>query len=152
MLIPLGKEKDKNEREIEIIKSTELAMSPIYTFFLREMADLIDSGYAFPQTSWEDKDCEAVYAVYDEEILGHIVYSKEYLVKKNTLWITLSAVRKEERGVGIYSILHKYFEEIAKEYNCSIIASQVHKNNKTRLISAQKVGMNPVFYYIGKKL
>lgn len=151
MLIPLGKEKDKNGRDIEIIKSTTLSLSPIYTFFLREMADLIDQGLAFPQTSWQDKDCEAVYAQFEGKILGHIVYSKEYLTK-NVLWISLSAVAKDERGLGIYSILHKYFEEIAKEYDCYAIASQVHKKNKIRLSSAEKVGMTPIFYYIGKKL
>jgi GNAT superfamily N-acetyltransferase len=151
MLIPLGKEKDKSGREIEVIRTTELAMSPIYTFFLREMADLIDEGYGYPVTTWEDKNCEAVYATFDDKILGHIVYSKEFL-QRNILWITLSAVRKEERGLGIYTILHKYFEEIAKEYNCWAITSHVHIKNKVRLSSAEKVGMKPIFYYIGKRL
>jgi GNAT superfamily N-acetyltransferase len=151
MLILLGKEKDKNGREIEIIKTTGLAMSPIYTFFLREMADLIDEGYGYPATTWEDKNCEAVYATFDDKILGHIVYSKEYL-QRNNLWITLGAVRKEERGLGIYTLLRKYFEGIAKEYDCSAITSHIHIKNKVGLSSAEKLGMKPIFYYTGKKL
>lgn len=151
MLVPIAIEKDNTGRDIRIFRTTSLAMSPIYTFFLREMADLIDNGHGWPITTWKDDDCEAVYAQLDETIIGHIVYSKEKLDKK-VLWITLSAVDKEHRGKGIYSLLHKHFENIAKEFGCAYIASQVHKNNISRLRSAEKVGMSPAFYYMGKKL
>jgi len=151
MLIPLATEKDDIGRDVEIIKTTSLAMSPIYTFFLREMADLIDNGYAWPITTWKDEDCEAIYALIDGKIVGHIVYSKEKLDKK-ILWITLSAVDKENRGKGIYKILHKHFEKTAIEMDCVYIASQVHKNNQPRLRSAEKVDMKSAFIYMGKKI
>jgi len=151
MLIQLGSEHDSMGQELIIMQSTSLAMSPVYTFFLRATADLIDAGYAWPMTAWQDADCEAVYAEIDGKIIGHIVYSKEKLDKK-ILWITLSAVDPEYRGRGIYSLLHKYFESIAKELGCAYIASQVHKNNTPRLQSAAKEDMKPTFYYMGKKI
>lgn len=151
MILSIGIEKDKIGREVEIYRTTSLAISPIYTFFLREMADLIDAGHAWPFTSWKDDDCEAIYAQINGKIVGHIVYSKEKLDRK-TLWITLSAVDKDYRDNGIYTLLHKHFENIAREMNCTFIASQVHKNNLVRLKSAQKVGMSHAFYYMGKKI
>ena len=144
----LGTETDKTGSQLNIYRVDRIALSPIYTFFLRQIADLIDSGYAFPVTSWDD-DCGAVYAEKDGEILGHIVYDRK---KKGILWITLSAVDPKCRGQGIYSILHQYFEQTAKEMGCNIIASHVHIKNEKRLKSAEKVGMKPVYYYMAKKL
>lgn len=144
----LGTEIDQTGKTIKIYKIDRIGMSPIYTFFLRQLADLIDNGHAFPSTSWDD-DCEAVYAEEDEKVIGHIVYDKK---KKGVLWITLSAVDSEYRGRGIYKILHKYFEKVAKDLGCDFIASHVHVNNKVRLESAEKVGMKPVFKYMAKKI
>ena len=151
MLIPLTTEQLSTGQSLAIIRTTTLAMSPIYTFFLRATADLIDAGHAWPLTSWSDDLCEAVYAELDGEIIGHIVYSKEKLDKK-ILWITLSAVAPEYRGRGIYKILHGHFENIARDLDCLYVASQVHKNNTARLRSAAKEGMTPTFHTMGKRL
>ncbi len=152
MITPIALETDNLGNEIEILKTDTLAMSPIYTFFLRHMAELIDNGHAYPMTAWEDQDCGAVYAVENGKILGHIVYSTEKIKESGFLWIVLSAVDKDCRGRGIYTMLHKHFEDIAKQMGCWSIASHIHKNNKVRLASAEKVGMKPVFYFMGKKL
>ncbi len=147
----LGTEYDKSGKEIKIMHTDSLGMSPIFTFFLRQMATLIDNGFAYPFTSWNDGDCSAVYATDENgKILGHIVY--EHYENKGLLWITLSAVDEDSRGLGIYTILHGYFEQIAKEKGCWAISSHIHKNNKVRLASADKVGMVPVFHWMGKKL
>lgn len=147
----LAIETDKLGNEIIVMHSNSLSMSPVYTFFLRQMANLIDNEFGYPITSWEDENCEAVYVTdKDGKVLGHIVY--EHQTDKNLLWIVLSAVDTVCRGRGIYTIMHKYFEQVAKERGCWAIASHVHKNNAVRLASAAKVGMVPVFHYMGKKL
>lgn len=151
-IIHLATEIDKTGSTVEIFQTTSLGMSPIYTFFLRHMAELIDNGFAYPVSSWEDQYCEAVYAEQDGKVIGHIVYSTEYIKKQGNLWITLSAVDNGARGKGIYTLLHNHFEQVAKDYGCWAIASHVHKNNKVRLASAEKVGMKPIFHYMGKKL
>ena len=82
-------------------------------------------------------------------ILGHIVYDTE---KPERLWITLSAVDEIYRGRGIYTILHKYFEQTAKEKGCKYISSYVHVNNLVRQKSAEKVGMQPRYHLMIKEI
>lgn len=144
----LAIEIDRLGNSIEIYKIEKIGMSPIYTFFLRQIADLIDNGHAYPITSWDD-NCAAVYAEQNGKILGHIVYD---IKKTDVLWITLSAVDEEHRGRGIYTILHRYLEIIAKESNHSLISSHIHVKNTARLKSAEQVGMKPVYYYMAKKI
>jgi len=145
----LATEIDKKGNTIEIYHTDTLGMSPIYTFFLRHIADLVDDGLAWPMTSWDDFKCGAVYAMQGDKILGHIVYDTD---KPGILWIVLSAVSKDARGQGIYTILHKHFEETAKRMGRSGIMSHVHKNNTARLKSAESVGMGTIFQCIGKRL
>jgi GNAT superfamily N-acetyltransferase len=146
----LSTEADKLGNEIQIMKTDTLGMSPIYSFFLRQMADLIDAGFCFPVTTWDDNKCGAVYAIQDNKVLGHIVY--EHRPHNNMLWITLSAVDSSCRGRGIYTILHKHFEAVAREMGCWAISSHVHKDNLVRQASCESAGMKPIFYFMGKKL
>jgi hypothetical protein len=145
----LNKEVDKSGSHINIMQVESIAHSPVYTFFIRHIAELIDSGHALAKTSWNDDECGAVYAEKNGEILGAIIYSTAYL-KKKSLWIELSAVAKEHRKKGVYTILHPYFEMIAKGLNCDTISSRVHMNNTVRLKSAEKVGMKLLFYQMIK--
>lgn len=148
----LNTETDKLGNKINIFRTDTIAMSPVYTFFLRSMAELIDNGHAFPFTNWNDGDCAAIYAEQDGKVLGHIVYSTDKINEGGFLWIVLSAVDKDARGRGIYTIMHNYFEERAKQMGCWSIASHIHRNNTVRLESAAKVGMKPIFYFMGKKI
>ena len=149
--IYLNKEVDKTGVELEILHVEKIANSPVYTFFIRHMAELIDSGFAMARTSWNDDECGAIYAEENGVIVGAIIYSRAYL-HKNCLWIELSAVRDDCRKRGIYSVLHNYFEMLAKKMNCDSISSKVHKNNLVRLSSAEKVGMNIAFYQMVKMI
>jgi GNAT superfamily N-acetyltransferase len=148
-IITLSTEKDKLGNEITIKKCDSLAHSPVYTSFLRNFAEIIDKGFAYPTTSWNDDECEAVYAELNGKILGHIVYSK---LDGGTLFIKLSAVDPQYRKNGIYTILHKHFENVAKEYGCNAISSIVHKNNSIRLESIKKFDLLPEYYFMAKKL
>ena len=147
----LAVEKDKNGNNITI-KSVDKLLShlPLCSFFLKQQAMLLDNGHSFPMPSIDDSTSSAVYAEEDGEILGHIVFN--HLEKKGTLWIILSAIDKKHRGRGIYTILHRYFELIAKEKKCWYISSHIHINNHVRLQSAKEVGLEPMFYYMFKRL
>jgi GNAT superfamily N-acetyltransferase len=148
----LNTEYDTLGNKIQIFRIREIGMSPIYTFFLRQMANLIDSGFASAMTVWDDTRCGAVYAMSDNTILGHIVYDTANPTAPGALWITLSAVDELHRGRGIYTILHKYFEQTAKEKGYTYVSSYVHVKNLVRKKSAEKVGMNPMFHLMVKKL
>jgi GNAT superfamily N-acetyltransferase len=152
--ILLSTEKDKLGNNINIYLIDSINMSPIIPFFLRHYSELMINGHSYPSIEW-DKVTEhygAIYAEQDEKILGHIVFSREHIQKEGYLWIVLSAVEHECRGRGIYTMLHEYFESHAKKLGCWAIASFIHKNNAVRLASAAKVGMAPVFHFMGKRL
>lgn len=148
----LGTEIDNSGAQLSIMKTDSIVMTPVYIFFLKQMAQLMENGLTFPVTSWTDQHLGAVYAELDGKIIGHIAYSTENVVSKRILWIMLSATDNAYRGRGIYTILHKHFEDIAREKGCMAIASHIHKNNTARLASAEKVGLKPMMYYVAKKL
>jgi GNAT superfamily N-acetyltransferase len=150
--ILLGTEKDKLGNAVSIYRSDKLGMSPAFPFFLKHYAELIEAGLSYSLTTWDDDRCGVIYAIHNDHILGHIVYDKDNPNAAGALWITLSAVEKDSRGLGIYTLLHKYFEQTAKEFGYWAIASHVHVDNVVRLKSAEQVGMKPIFYTMGKRI
>jgi hypothetical protein len=149
----LATEIDKLGNMVEVIQCDSITEVPqLYSFFLRQNADLIDNKIAYPMITWEDTD-GAVYVVQDDKILGHIVYSLGGPNKrKGVIWITLSAVDINCRNRGIYTIMHNYFEQVGRDKGCTSLASLVHKQNSIRLKSAEKVGMIAVFNYMYKDI
>jgi hypothetical protein len=148
----LGIETDKAGNLLTVYKTEQLGMSPAYSFFLKYYAELIDNGQGYSVTTWNDKTCGVIYAMQSEEIVGAIVYDRENPNAYDGVWIVLSAVKHTSRGQGIYKILHQHLETTAKSLSKSSILSFVHVTNTARLRSAEKEGMSPIFYMIGKKL
>lgn len=148
--ILLSVEKDIDGAAFEVKKIDKISHSPIYTFFLRQQAELIDAGFSYPYTSWNDDTCGAVYAERNGEIMGHIVYDNTKYTC--ALWIVLAAVDKKFRKRGIYTILHQHFELVAKDMACWYIASHIHVNNSVGLASAEKIGKKPLFHFVTKKI
>jgi GNAT superfamily N-acetyltransferase len=152
--ILLSTKQDKLGNNVDIYRIDNINMSPLIPFYLRHMSELIENGFSYPTIEWDkiEEHYGAIYAEQDGKIIGHIVFSREHVNKEGYLWIALSAVEHDSRGKGIYTMLHPYFETHAKELGCWAIASYVHKNNAIRLASAAKVGMAPIFHFMGKKL
>lgn len=146
----LATEFDNSGNSITIKQVDKITYPPLYPFFLREQANLIEAGLSYPQTSWNDDSCGAIFAEKDGKIIGHIVYDVSR--QPGALWIILSAVEESSRRTGIYHLMHKHFESLAKEFGKWYIASHVHIKNAARLKSAEKEGMKPIFYFIAKKL
>lgn len=147
----LGVEKDKFGNDITIkIVDKLLSYSPLCAFFLKQQSKLLENGHSFPTPQLDDSTSGAVFAEENGEILGHIVFN--HLEKRGTLWIILSAVDESQRGRGIYTMLHRYFEQVAKAKSCWYISSHIHIDNHVRLKSAEKVGMKPFFYFMFKRL
>jgi GNAT superfamily N-acetyltransferase len=148
--VTIAEEIDSTGKTVVIKQIDKITYRPLYSFFLRQQAELIESGLSYPRTSWNDNSCGAIFAEEEGKIIGHIVYDTEK--QPDALWITLSAVESSCRGRGIYHLMHKHFEVLAKEKGCWYIASHVHINNSTRLKSAEKEGMKPIFYFMAKKI
>lgn len=148
----LGTEVDKKDSRLVIKHSESLAFSPAYTFFIRQVADLIDNNHGMPYTLWND-DCEIIWAEIEGKIVGMICYENTYVNDLIPfLAIQLTAVHDEYRQRGIHTVLNTYFEKRAKDLNCVAIRATVHVNNTVRLESTKKDKLNPLLTVMYKRL
>lgn len=148
--IILGKELDNKESQVIVKYCASLGGSPLIPFFLRNLANLMTAGHTHYHFAGNNRT-KAVYAEIDGKIVGHIAF--EILDDAfKTAWITLSAVDENYKKRGIYTILHKHFENQIKSLNAKKIASYVHVNNTVRQTSCAKVGMKPVYFRMEKDL
>jgi ribosomal protein S18 acetylase RimI-like enzyme len=152
--MPHGKiiatETDKQGVVVTVRYAEEIGNTPVVSAFLRNLAGLIDQGYSLPMMAGANRH-RAVYIELEGQVIGHIVFDiLEPPVK--TAWIVLSAVDPDYKRRGLYTILHRHFEEIAVKMGAKKIASFVHVDNTARQKSCEQVGMVPVYYRMEKDL
>lgn len=145
----LSKEKLKDQSVMIVKHSSTIAFSPAYTFFLRQIADLIDNGHGSAFTSWDDNTTGVIWGEVDGKIVGIFAYHKDQL-KYGILNISITAVDTNHRNKGIHTILNKHFEKTAIKLGCSITAATVHPNNSVRLKTAEKDGLKMGYYKLYK--
>lgn len=134
---------------VEVYHTENITKSVMYTFYLRQLAELIDRKLTIPVSKKKsDEEFSAVYVMANGIVLGHIVY--DTVIEKRTSSIVLSAVKNDIRGSGLYMILHKYFEMYAKLEGSTKITSWTHKNNISRQRSAAKVGLTSEYVVMAK--
>lgn len=149
----LGKETDKKESQVTVWHSDRLALSPGYTFFLREFADLADAGNSHAATLWSDSNCGIVWAEIEKTVVGIIVYDKQYIHSSFPyLAIQLTAVKKEFRQRNIHTIMNKYFEDTARKLGCHFTRATVNVKNTARLITTKKDGLVPRLVVLNKDI
>lgn len=141
---------EQNFNNIPLKKANNLI--PVYPFFLRHLADLIEQKFSSPAITWNDKHCKAIYLESENLIIGSIIYSTEFINEGKFLYIQLSAVDKKYRNQGIYKFLHLHFENIALESGCKFISGFAHKNNLIRIKSFQCVELDPLYHFVGCKI
>ena len=146
----LAREIDKTGAEVVIKSVLNIGGSPVVPFFLRHYADLIDNGHALSYITGTNNS-RAVYAEIDGVMAGHIVYDIQPDIPK-TAWIVFSCIEPGFRQRGIYSMLHRHFEELVLAGGSKKIASFVHVTNTVRQASCESVGMKPVFYRMEKEI
>jgi len=142
---------DRLGQPVNIRYVEELANTPVLSFFLRQMSDLIERGHAhqfLPTTT----RLKAVYCECDGQVVAHIVFEILDQQAPKTAWITLSAVADAWRRRGLYTMMHEHFEEMVIKMGCGKIASFVHVDNVARQLSCEQVGMVPVYYRMEKDL
>ena len=146
----LAKELD-NQNCVVVVKLVQtIGDSPVMPFFLKNYAQLIESGYAHPIMTGSNLS-KAIYVEVNGVVVAHIVFD---ILKdvNNTAWIVFSCVDENYRGRGLYKIMHKHYEIQAKKLGSTKIASFVHVDNKPRQASCVSVGMKPVFYRMEKSI
>jgi hypothetical protein len=144
----LSFEVDKHGNDLSILHDVNLAGSDAYWFFIKHYAELIESGHATPRCNWIDSECGILYAVADNKIVGSIAYQES----EDSLLLLLSSVDKEHRKNGIFTVLNKYFEQLAKDKGKTFIFSTVSVDNTVRLESAKRTNFNPVALIMTKIL
>ncbi len=147
----LGEERTKTNELLVIKHSETIAFSPAYTFFLRQVANLVDAGHGSPFTSWDDATTGIIWAELDQKIVAMFAYHTEQ-IRIHALNITLTSVEQEHRGKGIHTILNRYFEKTAKKLGCKFTVATVHPKNEVRLKSAEKDGLKIGYYKLYKRI
>jgi len=137
----LGEELDKKGSLLTIKRTKNLAYSPAYSFYVRQMIELIENNHTFKFNVWDDNECGIIWAEDQGTICGIFCYNKSWVKALKILSIQLTAVDKEYRERGIHKILNNYFEETAKELECIITAATVNPTNTVRLATCEKDGL-----------
>lgn len=146
----IATEKDTTGVTVNVRYVDEISDSPVVSFFLKNLGILIDNGFNLQYLTGSNKH-KAVYIELNDKVIGHIVYDILEPPTK-TAWITLSAVDENYKRRGLYTILHKYFEQQIALTGSKKIGSLVHVDNLARQASCKKVGMKPVFIRMEKEL
>lgn len=136
---------------LEIWYSDTLGGSPAMVLFLKTYVELIERGWATPHL-WNDaNNFNVVYcADSNGKVLGGITFEFRPMLKQG--WIILSFTDPDTRGRRINQIIHTEFEALVKARGGTSISSNVHINNRSRLQSANRVGLVPEYYKTYKSL
>lgn len=140
---------DKTGQRVVIKYTDSLVESPVTPVFLKLYSELIQAGHATSSMAGHNA-CHAIYAEIDNNVVGHIVF--DVLRPSNSTWIILSGIDPAFRKRGIYSLMHRQFEDVTIRLGCNKIQSHVHINNVDRIASCKAVGMEPEFFKMSKIL
>jgi GNAT superfamily N-acetyltransferase len=140
---------DKNGKEINVYSGV-VAFSPAFSSLLRAYADLVDSKLAPVHFDFDNEDFMLWVQYTDGTILGGMCFGIDD--DWNAISLKMGWTEKEFRSMGINTLCHKWLEEEARQRNLHRIISMVHVKNEMRLRSAAKVGLNPLFYLMYKKV
>jgi GNAT superfamily N-acetyltransferase len=140
---------DKDNNTIEIWYG-QLSFSPVFSLVLRTYAEIVEKKLAPSQLNLDNTDSVIWAQRTDGTVLGGICYKFEE--DWNSAYIQLSFTSENSRGLGINAICHPYVEQDAKSLGYVRVMSMVHINNESRLKSAEKVGLKPLFYMMHKKI
>jgi hypothetical protein len=140
---------DKNGVEIQVYSGV-VAFSPAFSSLLRAYADLVDSKLAPVHFDFANEDFMLWVQYTDGTILGGMCFGIDD--DWSAISLKMGWTEKEYRSMGINTLCHKWLEVEAKDRNLNRIISMVHVKNEMRMRSAAKVGLNPLFYLMYKKV
>jgi len=129
---------------IKLCKS--LGDSHIIPLFLREAASLIEKGWAH-NSLMGSNDCMVIFAEVDNEVAGFIVFNFQKDFQKTT-WIVLGAVVEKFKRRGIYTMMHRCLEQVAKNNMSHHISSHIHVENTAMIKASKVIGKTPTFYKV----
>jgi ribosomal protein S18 acetylase RimI-like enzyme len=150
-IIYLATEKDKLGLDVKVKKAVTMGTTPIVPLFMKEYANLMSRGYTSNNMIATNKS-KVLFVEIDDIIAGFIVYDIHHDEVSKTCWILFGTVLEAFRRRGLYAIMHKHLEMVAKEQGSKQIFSLVHVDNTAMLNLNKKLNKNPVYYRMEKYL
>lgn len=137
-------EKDKLGSEVSVYFSKgEDITAAVNSFFLRHLADLIENGHATRTYIPSLTNTRIVYLKINNEIAGHLIWEWQ---GNDTAYIVFTVIDKKYSKRGLYSILHRHYEDRIKKGGALFSKSQLHIDND-RIINISKQNGYEVEYY-----
>jgi len=131
----IGTEVDKLGNEVTVYFCKGQEVTPeVTSFFLKHLADLIENGHAARNYVPNLTNARIIYLKIDNEIAGHIIWEWQ---GNDTTYIIFTAIDDIYNKRGLYSMMHRYYEERIKKGGALFSKSQLHVSNN-RIIDLSK--------------
>jgi GNAT superfamily N-acetyltransferase len=135
---------------VSVYYSKKLYNVKIVPTILRNAAELIDTGNAFPTIFLNDNQ-SVIWFENDKDVLSFIVFDL-FVDGKPSCYIQFSWVNPKFRGKGIRTEIQRYLEDVCKENEVYIISTQTFVKNESIDKSYDKIGLKPLTYLRYKML
>ena len=135
---------DKLGSEVSVYFSKGEDITAEFTsFFLRQFANLIENGHATRNYIPSLTNTRIIYLKIADEIAGHLIWEWP---SNDTAYIVFTVIDKKYSKRGLYSIMHRHYEERIKKGGALFSKSQLHISNN-RIINISKQNGYEVEYY-----
>lgn len=139
-----------NNETVAVFNSHAIAQTPPYKLAFQCFNELLENDMAVPAMPFRNTSSVVWIENSKNIVLGGIVY--EIIADRQEGWILLSFTNPEFRNLGVNTLCHKVLFKILKGKGMISVGSTVSVNNLSRLASAKKVGLEPLYYRMFKKL
>lgn len=121
--------------------------SAVSIFVLERWVELIKLGFCSANYFPNLVEQRIIYL----EILGKVVASLVFKVESGTSYLEFVVTHPEYRKTGLYKVLHRFYDKIAKDEGIRITRSQLHVNNENVVQAATKNGFSIEYYRMVKR-
>jgi hypothetical protein len=142
-IIAIEKDKLGDTVTVCFCKGEEIPVD-VNVFFLRQLANLIESGHSPSNFIPTLVDKRIIYLKILNEVVAHIIWEWH----GRSTYIVFTAISKKYEKRGLYSMLHRYYEDrITKiKPSAEFSKSQLHVTNE-RIIELSKQNGYEIEYY-----
>ena len=144
------KQINKNGKNIFVFDSPVIAETPPYKLIFQCYNELLDKDMTMHNIPFRNNSSVIWIENDKQEVLGGIVY--DFIPDRYEGWICLSFTDPKYRGKGINAMMHTELYALLRKKGAVSVGSHVSINNQARLNSAKKVGLEPLYYRMFKKL
>jgi GNAT superfamily N-acetyltransferase len=128
---------------LSVYGSDTLAFCPAVGLFLRISAEIWEANLGSPYLSLANSR-RMIWAELDGKVVAGICWEYEEESKVGAL--ILGFVDSEYRRRGIYTRLHRVFEDEVRRIGGVRVYAQVHADSTAQINSLSKVGLTPYYY------